>query len=92
MPGYGKKIAPIQNAQASAEANKTILGILLQNLELGKIALAKETPLIQLVDTPILPLDIQESSKKTGVIIGAGLAFLLSVFTLVLVKLVKEVL
>jgi uncharacterized protein involved in exopolysaccharide biosynthesis len=49
--------APIQRSQFNAEANKVILGELVKNLELAKMQLRKETPLIQVIDQPIYPLN-----------------------------------
>lgn len=69
-----QRIVPLQNSQANAKINETILSQLIQNLELSKMALQKETPLIQVVDQPILPLDIDPRlGKLLGLIIG-GLA------------------
>lgn len=58
-----QRIAPIQRSQFTAESNKAILSTLVQNLELTKMALLKETPLIQLVDRPVYPL-IKSSYNK----------------------------
>ncbi|HMR83692.1 MAG TPA: Wzz/FepE/Etk N-terminal domain-containing protein [Niabella sp.] len=65
-----QRIAPIQNARANAEINQEILGTILQNLELSKISLLKETPLIQIVDEPVLPLEKKKTSKLIALIIG----------------------
>ncbi|TDQ09904.1 GumC domain-containing protein [Pedobacter metabolipauper] len=66
-----------QKAQYNAEANKEILGELLKNLELAKISMQKETPLIQVIDEPVFPLEKKAVGKKTGGIIGGVLAGLL---------------
>lgn len=54
--------APGQQSQLNAQANTTILTQLVQNLELAKLSLRQETPLIQLIDYPIFPLRKQETS------------------------------
>lgn len=51
-----QRTAPMQRSQFSAETNKVILAELMKNLELSKISLLKETPLIQIVDQPEYPL------------------------------------
>lgn len=48
-----------------------------QNLELAKNELSKETPIIQLVDEPILPLPTKKMGMKTGMTYGGILGFIL---------------
>lgn len=52
-----QRTAPIQRSQFSAETNKAMLSELLKNLEMSKISLLKETPLIQIIDEPTYPLE-----------------------------------
>lgn len=64
-----QRTAPMQRSQVNAETNKAILSELVKNLELSKISLRKETPLIQVVDEPVYPLLVNHASKlKYGVI------------------------
>jgi hypothetical protein len=86
------RIAPMQKAQYSAETNKAILSELVKNLELSKISLRKETPLIQIIDEPVLPLETEKSSKLKSMVIGAFLLGLLSATVLILKRLFKVVL
>jgi hypothetical protein len=74
-----------QKSQFNAEANKAILTQLVQNLELAKITLRKETPLIQLIDKPTYPLEKKKTSKLLGFILGAFLMSFLCV-TIILTK------
>ncbi|SFG62089.1 GumC domain-containing protein [Pedobacter insulae] len=67
---------PSQKRQVDAEANKAILTELSKNLELGKITLRQETPLIQLIDEPVFPLEKTKFSMVKFMLLG-GLAFLL---------------
>ncbi|MNI36120.1 hypothetical protein D3C73_901610 [compost metagenome] len=69
-----QRLVPTQRAQFSAETNKAILGQLIQNLEMAKMALMKEAPLIQEVDKPIYPLMNTKLSKSLYAAIGALLA------------------
>jgi len=74
--------APAQKSQFNAEANKAILTQLVQNLELAKLSLRKETPLIQVVDQPVFPLKKEKLGKAKAIILGGLLAGFLSVFIL----------
>lgn len=65
-----QRIAPAQRAQFSAETNRAVLSALVQNLEMAKISLLKETPLVQQVDRPIYPLKENRWGKVKGVAIG----------------------
>jgi uncharacterized protein involved in exopolysaccharide biosynthesis len=42
--------------------------------ELAKVTLRKETPLIQIIDRPILPLKKDKFGKAKGIVIGGFLA------------------
>ncbi len=81
-----QRIAPTQEAQFSAEANKTMLTQLLQNLELAKMALLQEQPLIQMIDEPLYPLKENRLGKKKGIIVGGLLFGFLAVGVIVLWK------
>lgn len=81
-----QRIAPAQEAQFSAEANKAILSQLLQNLELTKMNLLQEQPLIQLVDQPVYPLKVEKLGKVKGIIIGGFLFGFLILFFLIVRK------
>lgn len=76
-----QRSAPAQEAQFSAEANKAILSQLLQNLELAKMNLMQEQPLIQFVDQPVYPLYVEQTGKAKGIIFGGLLVgFLTALF------------
>lgn len=70
-----------QQRQVDVQANTAILTELVKNLELSKLSLRKETPLIQAIDKPLLPLPIEKTGKLKGLIIGG---FLAGFFTLVI--------
>lgn len=62
--------AGTQRKQVEVQASAALYTELLKNLELSRLTLRKETPLIQIVDSPILPL------KKKGIgRLMAGLIF-----------------
>jgi len=78
--------ASVQRSQFNAEANKAMLAELLKNLELSKITLRKETPLIQIIDQPVLPLDEEKAGKLSSTIIASVLFGLLSAIYLIIRK------
>jgi len=59
--------------QVDVQANTAILTQLVTNLEMAKVALRKETPLIQIIDQPILPLPKQRLGKLNGLVVGGFL-------------------
>jgi len=68
-----QRVAPSQKAQFSAETNKAILAQIIQNLELSKMSLLQEEPLIQLVDQPTYPLKVNRLGSVKGLVVGAFL-------------------
>lgn len=80
-PAYNIKGAPSKKRQIDVQANTAILTNLVVQLELAKITLRKETPLIQLIDTPILPLEKVKFGKLKSIILGGLLAgFLINIY------------
>lgn len=59
----------------------TIFASITQNLEMAKFTLSQETPVIQIVDAPILPLNKDKMSRlKTAILFSFGFAFILIFF------------
>lgn len=85
-----QRTAPVQRSQFSAETNKEILGELVKNLEMSKIAFRKEMPLIQVIDKPIFPLEIDRVGKLKGIVLGGVLLGFLSVLFLSLRKIIYD--
>lgn len=82
---------PSQRKQFDVQANQAILTQLIQNLEIAKVSLRKETPLIQIIDRPVLPLEMEEFSKLNGLILGSFLAGFLMTIVLILRKFLQAV-
>ncbi|OIQ67921.1 hypothetical protein GALL_504970 [mine drainage metagenome] len=74
---------PAAKRQIDVQANTAILTQLVANLEMAKVALLKETPLIQVIDKPILPLQKEKISKLKSLIFGGLLGGFLMVLILV---------
>lgn len=86
-----QRLAPTQEAQFLAEANKVILSQLLQNLELSKMTLMQEQPLIQVVDKPVYPLPVEKLGKFKGIAIGGMLCAFLTLLALTGIKWYRDV-
>jgi len=82
---------PSQHRQVDVEANGAMLTELVKNLELAKISLRKETPLIQVIDSPILPLEQEKIGKLKGLIIGGILGGILTIITLSLARYYRSI-
>jgi len=89
-PAFNVKKTPSTRRQVDVQANTAILTQLVANLELSKVSLRKETPLIQVIDRPILPLDKERVSKKNSLLLGGFLAGFLTVLYLVFISLYKK--
>ena len=89
-PAFNVKKTPSTRRQVDVQANTAILTQLVANLELSKVSLRKETPLIQVIDRPILPLDKDKVSKKKSLLLGGFLAGFLTVLYLVFTSLYKK--
>lgn len=83
---------PVQRSQFSIETNKAVLSVLLQNLEMAKVNLMKETPLIQVVDEPTFPLDKTKLGKLKGIVFGGLLAGSLAIIILIIKKILQKIL
>lgn len=89
-PSLNIKTTPSKKKQIDVQSNTAVLTNLVVQLELAKIALRKETPLIQLIDRPILPLEKDKLGKLKSLILGGFLAGLLTVFYLLFGHLLKK--
>ena len=89
-PAFNVKKTPSTRRQIDVQANTAILTQLVANLELSKVSLRKETPLIQVIDRPILPLDKERVSKKKSLLLGGFLAGFLTLLYLIFTSLYKK--
>jgi hypothetical protein len=83
---------PSQHRQVDVEANTVMLTELVKNLELSKITLRKETPLVQVIDSPILPLEKDRLGKLMGIILGGFIGVFVVIFYLIIRLTIKNVL
>lgn len=90
-PAMNIRRAPSARRQVDVQANTAILTELVKQAELAKVTLRKETPLIQIIDKPILPLAKERFGKAKGILIGGILAGFLTVLFLIFRRVFKEV-
>ena len=88
-PAMNVKRTPYVRRQVDVQANTAILSELVKQSELAKVTLRKETPLIQVIDRPILPLPMERFGKAKGIIIGGFLGGFLIVLFLAIKRLIK---
>jgi len=84
------KRVPGTKRQVDVQANTAILTQLVAQLEMSKVTLRKETPLIQVIDRPILPLEKEKVGILKSLILGGFLAGFLTLLYLVFSKLYKK--
>ena len=89
-PALNVKRTPSTRRQVDVQANTAILTQLVAQLELSKVSLRKETPLVQLIDRPILPLEKDKVGRLKSLILGSFLAGFLSVLYLVFGQLYRK--
>jgi len=90
-PAMNVRRAPSARRQVDVQANTAILTELVKQTELAKVTLRKETPLIQVIDRPILPLPKEKFGKAKGIIMGGFLVGFLTVLGLIMRRLFKQI-
>ncbi|MCX6210324.1 MAG: hypothetical protein NTZ59_12710 [Bacteroidetes bacterium] len=82
---------PTQRKNIDLNVATAVYTEVLKQLELAKITFRKETPLIQIIDTPILPLKKMRMGKLTGGIIFFSLGVTIAVITLLVKNTIKRI-
>lgn len=90
-PAMNVRRTPSARRQVDVQANTAILTELVKQSEMAKVTLRKETPLIQIIDKPILPLPREKFGKAKGIIFGGFLSGMIIVLGLILRRIVKSV-
>jgi hypothetical protein len=78
------KKTPSSRKQIDVQANTAMLVELIKNLQVAKMSLMKETPLIQIIDEPILPLKKEGKKRAKTAMFWALLTGVLSVLVFTL--------
>lgn len=90
-PALNVRRTPSARRQVDVQANTAILTELVKQTELAKVTLRKETPLIQVIDRPILPLEKERFGKVKGILFGGFLAGFLVVMGLIVKRILKAI-
>ena len=90
-PALNVNRAPSTKRQVAVQANTAILTELVKQTELAKVTLRKETPLIQVIDRPILPLQKERFGKAKGILLGGILAGFLTVIGLIVSRIFIQI-
>jgi len=88
-----RKVATVNSEMVSRDkvVLQTMFSEVVKNLELSKMAMAQETPVIQIIDAPILPLMVQKLGITKGIVIGGIVAGFLCVFALTGIRIYREI-
>jgi hypothetical protein len=90
-PALNVKRVPSARRQVDVQANTAILTEIVKQAELAKVTLRKETPLIQVIDQPILPLPKEKFGMAKGILLGGILAGFLTILGLIIRRIFKEI-
>ena len=90
-PALNVNRVPSTRKQVDVQANTAILTQLVTNLEMAKVTLMRETPLIQLIDRPTLPLKKEKPGKLKSLILGGLLAGFLAIVFLIIQRIGKQI-
>ena len=82
-------LVPYQKALINVQANSGIYQEVIKQLEITKINHRNKTPLIQIIDKPVLPLKNSKLTLIECIAYGYFLGFLISVFTILFSKFIK---
>jgi uncharacterized protein involved in exopolysaccharide biosynthesis len=80
-----------QKIRTKVQLMGTTYAELVKNIEILKLELVQQTPLIQVIDSPIMPLEIEGYSKIRGIILGGFLGGFLIVVWLLAVYFYKRI-
>jgi len=89
-PAFQTPTVGIQGKQTDISVLGTAYGELLKNLEVAKFNLLRETPVIQVLDEPTLPLTKVRIGKLLGAIIGSFICVFLFISYVALKRLFRQ--
>jgi hypothetical protein len=90
-PALQFAVVPKIKQENNAQLYATVYAEVLKNLETLKLDLARETPLVQIIDIPRLPLKIDRLGKAKGILFGGVLGGFLMVAYLIGSLYIKEI-
>ncbi|URC13118.1 Wzz/FepE/Etk N-terminal domain-containing protein [Flavobacterium sp. B183] len=89
-PALNVRRTPSAKRQVDVQANTAILTELVKQSEMAKVTLRKETPLIQMIDRPILPLHKEKIGKTKAFVLGLFIASFLCILFLSIQHFIKK--
>jgi uncharacterized protein involved in exopolysaccharide biosynthesis len=85
-PQLLKLRVPSQRKQIDVQASSAVYAEIVKNLEVAKITMRQDVPLIQIIDKPVIPLENDHIKPLKGLIIG----FLLGIFVITSVFFIRQ--
>jgi hypothetical protein len=82
---------PSQHKQIDVQVNTAILSELVKNLEISKVSLRNETPLVQIIDLPILPLKKDKVSRSVSMILGIFIGAFVAIMFITIQKVYNNI-
>lgn len=83
-PALNIRRTPSAQRQIDVQANTAVLMQLIPSLEMAKVSLRRETPLIQVIDRPVFPLEkVKPGRLKTMLLVGISSGFLITILLIV---------
>jgi uncharacterized protein involved in exopolysaccharide biosynthesis len=82
---------PSQRRQIDVQAAGAIYGEVVKNLEIAKGSLQRETPLIQVIDRPVLPLANNRLGKSKAALTGMGIGLILALIALLSMRTYQQI-
>ncbi len=89
-PALNIRRVPSARKQVDVQANTAILTELVKQTELAKVTVRRDTPLIQVLDSPILPLKKEKFGKLKGLVLGGFFSGFLVVLYLIIRRIFKQ--
>lgn len=89
-PNMQKLTAPSHKKQIDVQVNTAVLIELEKNLEISKISLRKETPLFQVIDQPLMPLEKTVLSKPKGILFGSIISLFFTIIYISMTEFWKQ--
>ena len=81
---------PSQKKQVDVQYNTVIYGEIIRNLEAAKLSLREETPLIQVIDSPVLPLSVERLGKLKAAVLGFIIGSVITLLYLTIKRIGKD--
>ncbi len=91
-PAMNVRRVPSSRRTVDVQANSAILTELVKQTELAKVTVRKDTPLIQIIDKPILPLAKEKFGKLKGIVLGGFTGGFLIILYLLSHRLLNKIL